>query len=91
MKAARADLETNKRRGWQRWQITVTEIKTTRSQIWLMADERLSIRIRKEQLLLFAEPQSYLNKNLEVRGWLSRRGNDYFIQVLHPSVIVALD
>lgn len=87
LKTARAGLNTSQRRGWQRWQITPSEIKVTRSQIWLMAGERLSVRIRKQQLPLFADPQSYLNKKLEVRGWLSRRGNDYFLQVLHPSAI----
>lgn len=87
LKIARAGLNTSERRGWQRWQITPSEIKVTRSQIWLMASERLSLRIRKEQLPLFADPQRYLNKKLEVRGWLSRRGNDYFLQVLHPSAI----
>ncbi len=87
LKTARAGLTTSERRGWQRWQITPSEIKVTRSQIWLMAGERLSVRIRKEQLPLFADPQSYLNKQLEVRGWLSRRGNDYFLQVSHPSAI----
>lgn len=87
LKTARAGLNTSKRRGWQRWQITPSEIKVTRSQIWLMAGERLSVRIRKQQLSLFADPQRYLNKQLEVRGWLSRRGNDYFLQVLHPSAI----
>lgn len=87
LKTAHAGLNTSERRGWQRWQITPGEIKATRSQIWLMAGERLSVRIRKEQLPLFADPESYLNKKLEVRGWLSRRGNDYFLQVLHPSAI----
>lgn len=87
LKTAQAGLNTSERRGWQRWQITATEIKATRSQIWLMADERLSIRIKKDQLALFADPQRYLNKPLEVRGWLSRRGNDYFLQVLHPTAI----
>lgn len=87
LKSARADLPTAQRRGWQRWQINPTDIKVTRSQIWLMADTRLSLRIRKDQLMLFTDPQSYLHKKLEVRGWLSRRGNAYFIQVLHPSAI----
>ncbi|MDT8311938.1 MAG: thermonuclease family protein [Methylophaga sp.] len=87
LQAAQAGLDTSARRGWRRWQITPTEIKATRSQIWLMAGERLSLRIRKQQLPLFADPQRYLNKPLEVRGWLSRRGNDYFLQVLHPSAI----
>ena len=87
LKTARTGLTTSARRGWQRWQIMPSEIKVTRSQIWLMAGERLSVRIRKEQLPLFADPQSYINKQLEVRGWLSRRGNDYFLQVLHPSAI----
>lgn len=87
LKTAQAGLATSERRGWQRWQITATEIKATRSQIWLMAGERLSIRIKKDQLALFADPQRYLNKPLEVRGWLSRRGNDYFLQVLHPTAI----
>ncbi|MEX1201146.1 MAG: thermonuclease family protein [Methylophaga sp.] len=87
LKIARTGLNTSQRRGWQRWQMTISEIKVTRSQIWLMAGERLSVRIRKEQLPLFADPHSYLNKQLEVRGWLSQRGNDYFLQVLHPSAI----
>lgn len=87
LKQVHAALPTSERRGWQRWQITPKQIKATRSQIWLMAGDRLSLRIKKDHLPLFSAPESYLNKTLEVRGWLSRRGNDYFIQVLHPSAI----
>ncbi len=87
LKIAQAGLNTSQRRGWQRWQITTTKLKVTRSQIWLMADKRLSVRIRKELLPLFSDPHRYMNKQLEVRGWLSRRGDDYFLQVLHPSAI----
>lgn len=87
LKQVHSALPTSERRGWQRWQITPKQIKATRSQIWLMAGDRLSLRIKKDHLPLFSAPESYLNKTLEVRGWLSRRGNDYFIQVLHPSAI----
>ncbi len=87
LKPAHTALSGSERRGWQRWQIMPKQIKATRSQIWLMAGDRLSLRIKKDQLHLFKSPERYLNKTLEVRGWLSRRGNDYFIQVLHPSAI----
>jgi endonuclease YncB( thermonuclease family) len=87
IKPATPNIETADRRGWHRWQMTPTEIKTTRSYVWLVAGDRLSIRIHQDHLPLFSPPENYLNKTLEVRGWLSRRGNDYYIQARHPSVI----
>ncbi|AFJ02470.1 nuclease-like protein [Methylophaga frappieri] len=91
LRQAKSELPTSERRGWQRWRITVDSIRETRNDIWLMAGDNLSLRISKQNRHLFADLNSYLGRQLEVTGWLSRRGNEAFILVRHPSVITSSD
>jgi len=78
-------------RGWQRWLLTAESRVQTRDYWVLKVNDKASLRIAKEQQDLFPPLESYLNKSLEVHGWMSKRGKQYSLFVQHPSAIKVLD
>lgn len=78
-------------RGWQRWLLTANSRSQTRDYWVLKVNNKVSLRIAKKQQDLFPPLESYLNKSLEVRGWMSKRGEQYSVFVQHPSAIKVLD
>ncbi|WP_439504116.1 thermonuclease family protein [Methylophaga sp.] len=78
-------------RGWQRWLLTAKSRSQTRDYWILKVNDKASLRIAKQQQDLFPPLESYLNKSLEVRGWMSKRGDQYSLFVQHPSAIRLLD
>ncbi|WP_292756641.1 thermonuclease family protein [Methylophaga sp. UBA2689] len=78
-------------RGWQRWLLTAESRAQTRDYWVLKVNDKASLRIAKEQQDLFPPLDSYLNKSLEVHGWMSKRGKQYSLFVQHPSAIKVLD
>ena len=78
-------------RGWQRWLLTAKSRSQTRDYWILKVNDKASLRIAKKQQDLFPPLGSYLNKSLEVRGWMSKRGDQYSLFVQHPSAIRLLD
>lgn len=81
----------NAYRGWQRWRLTAKSQSQTRDYWVLKVNDKVSLRIAKKQRSLFPPLDEYLNKPLEVRGWLSKRGENYSLFVQHPSAIIILD
>jgi len=77
-------------RGWQRWQLTVKAISQGKQNTQLLVTENLSIQIPNQQLSLFDAMESYVGTPLEVRGWVSRRGDQHIIKLVHPSAIILL-
>ncbi len=77
-----------KRSGWQRFLATATKITSTRKYIRLRLSDKVDIRIPKDNLELFPELESYLNRPLEIRGWASRTKDRYSILIRHPSLII---
>lgn len=78
-------------RGWQRWLLTAKSRSQTRDYWVLKVNDKASLRIAKKQQDQFPPLESYLNKSLEVRGWMSKRGDQYSLFVEHPSAITLLD
>lgn len=78
-------------RGWQRWLLTTKSRSQTRDYWVLKVNDNVSLKIAKKQQDLFPPLESYLNKSLEVRGWMSKRGDQYSLFVQHPSAITLLD
>lgn len=78
-------------RGWQRWLLTAESRAQTRDYWVLKVNDKASLRIAKEQQDLFPPLDSYLNKSLEVHGWMSKRGKQYSLFMQHPSAIKVLD
>ena len=47
-------------------------------------------RIERKWLALFPNIDSYLNKTVEVRGWLNRQQKHFSVLIRHPSAIIEL-
>ena len=80
-------------RGWQRLRGVVTQVETGKRFIRLRFAKRIDVRIPRDLLSLFPDPASYVGKNLEVRGWVSRPRNKrqgYSVLIRHPANLVAL-
>lgn len=77
-------------RGWQRWQLLPESVNAGRKYMHLEVSDNLSIHIPKTRLADFPPLKAYLNKPLEVRGWMRRRGNRHHILVRHPSALIQL-
>ena len=78
-------------RGWQRWRLMVKSKSQTRDYWVLKINNKVSLRIAKKQQTLFPPLEDYLNKPLEVHGWMSKRGDQYSMYIKHPSAIKLLD
>jgi len=81
---------TSKKLGWQRFLATVSKIRTTRKYVRLVLSDKVDIRIPKDNVALFPDLESYLDKPLEIRGWASRTKDHYSILIRHPSAIILL-
>lgn len=77
-------------RGWQRWQVTAKAISQGKRVSKLIVSEHLAIQIANEHLALFEALEHYIDKPIEVRGWVSRRGDQHTIKLVHPSAIILL-
>ncbi len=76
------------RKGWQRVIGTPLSIKSSRKYTRLIFNDKVNIRIANENLKLFPKLENYLNKSLEIRGWISRSKDHYSILIHHPSAII---
>ncbi|CAB1276999.1 thermonuclease family protein [Candidatus Nitrosacidococcus tergens] len=72
-------------KGWQRYWGTPAKIKQTQKYSYLVFNKNIDIRIPQKQLSYFDPLENYLEKKIEVRGWVNRRQNHYSILVNHPS------
>lgn len=74
--------------GWHRFVGVPTKIKKSRKYTRLIFNNSVDIRIKNDNLALFPELDSYLGKQLEIRGWASRSKEHYSILIRHPSSII---
>lgn len=74
--------------GWTRLVGKVTTVRDTRKSIYLTFSDKFEARIERKWLALFPGINSYLGKNLEVRGWLNRNRGLFSMLIRHPSAIV---
>ncbi len=84
-------INENDYRGWHRWRLMAKSQSQTRDYWVLKVNNTTSLRIAKKHQALFPSLEDYLNKPLEVRGWMSKRGDQYSLYVHHPSAIKLLD
>ena len=76
------------RRGWQRWVGKPRTIKEGRKYTRLQFSENINVRIPKENLTYFPDLRDYLDKEVEVRGWISKRKQEFSILIRHPSALI---
>ncbi|HWP01020.1 MAG TPA: thermonuclease family protein [Methylococcus sp.] len=80
----------NLRGGWVRVIGRPKSLDTKGRNLRLLFDNDLRVHISRDDLYLFPAPARYLNRQLEVRGWLSRHGSGCSIRVRHPSGLLLL-
>lgn len=76
--------------GWQRWEVAASRITESRKYSNLLVTDAFLISIPKAQQDLFPPLESYLNRPLEVRGWLRKQGGQQRLYVQHPSALITL-
>jgi len=79
---------TEKPFGWQRYRVRVTALKRNRRFSRLIISKNVELSIANQDLALFPPLETYLNKPLEVRGWVSRKKNRFSIRIQHPSALI---
>ena len=82
-----SSLRAGNHRGWQRISGRVKKIRTTRKYVYLSLSERVDFRIERANLALFPNPNSYVGKQVEIRGWLNRSKERYSMLIRHPSSV----
>lgn len=80
-------LSTGYSRGWQRYTGTPNTIHRGRSYDRLVFSDTIDVRIPRANPSLFPPLEDYVGQLLEIRGWVSRRGESYSILVNHPGMI----
>lgn len=81
---------TDKPAGWQRYHAKISKVKRDRRFSRLVVKHNIDIRIANTDLALFPPLNNYLNKYIEVRGWVSRSKKNFSIRVYHPSALILL-
>ena len=77
------------RRGWHRLIGIPVAIRRGRKFVRLIFSQHFDVRIAIKNKMLFPDLRTYLNKKLEVRGWISRRKENYSVLIRHPSGLIA--
>lgn len=85
-----SSLRAGNHRGWQRVSGRVKKIRATRKYVYLMLGERVDFRIERANLALFPNPNSYVGKEVEIRGWLNRSKERFSMLIRHPSSVKVL-
>lgn len=78
----------NFKRRWYRLVGVPQHIKKGRRYNRLIFSDRFDVRIHHDNLQYFPDISDYLMKSIEVRGWVSRRGEQLSILVRHPSALI---
>ncbi len=79
---------SHKFKGWRRYLAEANSITSSKRFYRLIISKKFDVRIPKENMSHFPDLAIYLNKPLEVRGWVSRQKGHYSMLIRHPSAIV---
>ena len=82
------EMISESRRGWQRLVGKPRTIREGRKYTRLQFSDNINVRIPKENLTYFPDLHAYLDKKVEVRGWISKRKEEYSILIRHPSALI---
>lgn len=73
--------------GWTRLEGKVVNIHTSKKYIYLEFSSQVDARIERKWLSLFPDVNDYLDKTVEIRGWLNKSRNHFSLLIRHPSAI----
>lgn len=88
-----AESMSKKSRGFKLITGTVTQVRTKSGQTQLMLDNRIAVSIRKKlaNVLEASAVKNLMGKQVEVRGWISRKNNKTSLWLQHPANLRVLD
>lgn len=73
--------------GWMRLVGQVVNIRYSRKYIYLEFTGQVDARIERKWLSLFPDVNDYLDKTVEIRGWLNKSKQHFSLLIRHPSAI----
>ncbi len=76
--------------GWQRLTGVVKSLGKSRRYSYLNFNDQFSFRIADGNLKLFPKLQSYVGRQVEIRGWLNRQKSGVSMLIRHPHAIKLL-
>ncbi|MFW5444162.1 MAG: thermonuclease family protein [Methylococcaceae bacterium] len=75
-------------KGWQRIMGRIKNIQQGRKYIYLNLSDTFTLKIKQKGSELFPKLESYLNKQVEARGWIKKHKSRYSMLIRHPSAII---
>jgi endonuclease YncB( thermonuclease family) len=81
-------IKSQKFHGWGRFTGKIISFKKGRKFDRLFFSNTIDLRIPAKNRALFPALKKYIGKQVEVRGWPSRRKSHYSILIRHPSAII---
>ncbi len=78
----------HKFKGWRRYLAEANRITSSKRFYRLIISKKFDIRIPRENMAYFPDLATYLDKPIEIRGWVSRQKGHYSMLIRHPSAIV---
>ena len=76
--------------GWTRVVGKVTAVRNSERFVYLSFSNLFEARIDKNGLSLFPDVNSYIDKTVEVRGWLNRHKDQFSMLIRHPVALIVL-
>ncbi len=73
--------------GWTRVVGKVSNVRSTRKSVYLEFSGGFQARIEQQWLELFPDVNEYIDKTVEVRGWLNKNKGQLSMLIRHPSAI----
>ena len=74
--------------GWKRLTGRIRAVKQTAKHGYLQFSDKVSISVEPTSSALFPDLETYVGKQVEVRGWIRRSKDHFFLLVRHPADIV---
>lgn len=81
-------LDENNYQGWKRITGHIRAVKKTAKHSYLQLSDTVSISVEPISADLFPPLETYVGKDVEVRGWVKRSKQRFAVQVRHPADIV---
>jgi len=81
-------LDENNYQGWKRLTGRIRGVKKTAKHSYLQFSDTVSISVEPISAGLFPPLETYVGKDVEVRGWVRRSKQRFALQVRHPADIV---
>ncbi len=86
-----SEIKGHYKKGWNRITGVITKIKSTRHNVYLKFSNKFAVKIDREFQDLFPDFKQYLDKKIEVRGWLNKSRYGFNLMIRHPASIRLLN